>query len=519
MTDGSNSECGPISRRRMLKNTVDMGSLALFGGISLGPRQWVMSKVFRELSKVPNVNEKFLPDEEVDGIEVYGRRSPLNTEEDVRELHDFFNRLFLFNARIGPDSIHGDVKAATNLWEMRERLLPEKERLLQVYVKRSLYEKFEKEKKDGTGVSFPTYLKAHMDILNEFHARVYPPTKLRGKISRIIVVDDSFDDRIEGRKLPYHYYIAPYRYHFYDAPYDVDSLQTEWWDTRGDTAPDGSFQKSSFIRNEKRKGKELFIDYGRVHKWEHELFNWPDEYIENVESVPDAPKLLINHAGGTYARTPWFGYCLRRNEALKIRGYYTDPRAIGIAGQRSDSDNVLKIWGEHPERIQFYFEDEDGKPIKGKIQVSRVKTRDGVYRAEKWFEECAAATLENGVVMANQLWFEPMRSGYDETFPTNWIFQVSTNDGRNYLLHFPVAAFNMTKLEGHNRANYKIRFYNGSLDLSNVKTQVLNMTPTNYPLYFQDESLKYASMDVDGTPWHFEWRNSPESLGYGTDKS
>lgn len=496
MIDGTSSEFSSMTRRDMLKKTGAASAAAvLSGGILLDPQRLVTSLVVNGSPTVPNMIENFLPNEEVDGIEIYGTRNPLNTEEDVKKLHGFFNQRFLFAAYYTPEfNGRKDVKNQS-IWEAREKMLPDKERFLQVYVKRSLYGKFEREKKDGTGLSFPSYLKAHMDTLNKFHEDADPPTQLRGKIGRILVVDDTFDDRLSIHKeIPG------------SIPNDMDAIWREWWDTRGDISPkNGEHEESSKIRIEKIKDKDVKVDYGRIHEWEHQLFNWPDEYVENVDKRDFQPDFTVSYSGANFGRTPWFGYCLGRNEKLKIRGYYSDPRAIGIAAQRADiKESALSIWGERPKDITINFIDNNGKPINGVVSVSRVKTANGNYYGKKWFEKCELIEDCNGTMEASDKWFEPMRGGYDMTYPTNWIFKINGRDGRRYLLHMPVAAFNMSKLAGKENANYTIKFYGDGKGISE-KTQTLTMMPTLYPLPVQDSADKYASMDVDGTEFSFEW--------------
>ena len=494
MVDGPGGELPSMTRREMLKLSGVAGAAAVVApDLSIDPKQWLWSKVASGPPAVPNEMEKFLPDEEVDGIEIYGIRNPLNTEEDVKKLHDFFNQRFLFQAYFSPGIVGRRKESPQSIWEIREKLMPEKERLLQIYVKHSLYEKFEKEKQDGTGLSFSSYMKTHMDILNRFHEEATPPTKPRGKIGRIIVVDDEFDDRVQKHKnIP-------------GIPNDMDAIWKEWWDTRGDISPKGEHEESSKIRTDKIEDKDVKVDYGRIHEWEHQLFNWPDEYVENVDKKDIQPDFIMSYSGATFGRTPWFGYCLGRNEKLKIRGYYTDPRSIGIAGQRADvKDSAVSIWGERPKDITINFVDNNGKSINGVVSVSRVKTANGDYYGKKWFEECDLIEDCKGTLNASDKWFEPMRGGYDMTYPTNWIFKINGRDGRRFLLHMPVAAFNMSKMVGKENANYTIKFYGDGNSISE-KTQTLTMVPTPYPLPAQDSSDKYASMDVDGTDVRFEW--------------
>lgn len=447
-----------------------------------------------------------IKNEVIDGIEVYGANQPVNSEAEFQKLNGYFNEQF--NTTLNKLVSLRNLPPISDKWQQRELVLNSDERYLQVVVSKSVYDNFQKLKYEN--ISLPEWLNVHIKVMNDFIENTKPASSLKIVLSRIIVVNDSFDGRLDvHQEVP-------------DSASDIDGNWNIWSDLRGDVNPkNNQIEKSAFLRQTSVHGKNILIDYGMIHEWDHILLNWPDEYIQNVEGIPHTPDFIIEGAGGTYSRTPWFGYDLIRNQQLKIRGYYTDPRAMGTLGLKQHSDYekneaAISVWGEHPTNNLFNIKDAEGNPINGEVEILKNHNQGSGYYGTKNMTSYEKLHLNNGVLQVDEGWFEPERSGYDVTYPTNWILKIVSGE-KQYIIHIPTAVFNITKLSGIDNGVYTLQFEVNKITDS-TQTQVLSITPSVYPGEFDGKTTPYATMNVEGSSESYSWGISDQVLRYGMPK-
>ena len=459
----------------------------------------------------------------LDGIDIYGTNEAISSTTELQQLTDQINDQFLIDNGLKPEP-------QLNEFEVRQKLLDESERYLQVIVKKALFDNFESQNttKDGIEVKtdFINWIKDHMEIFNNFTSQGEPKTDLKAKIKRIIVVHDDFDDRF-----PSHQNVAI-------TTLDTDAQWAFFWDVRGDVDPTtNESQALSFLRPTFVNGRIVTIDYGVIHEWTHMLYNLPDQYIFNSEKfsyspVDLIPPFLMSQGGMMYDRSPWFYYALKYIRDNNIRGYYTDERAMGIIGQSSlkeDQTTVLDIFKQHPKTNRFVIKDADDQLLEAQITVLKSRNdRDGNYYNPKNFEPCYNGQVINGVFELDADIFASFgavdfagRSVIQ--WPTNFVFEITTSKGDKAILHFPVVIFNIASLAGLDEASYSLQLLNTDAT-SSTNQQVMQMsefTPEQMNIHYPYEAVNipYAQLDIDNIPVSFHWIMADPKIGEIQDRS
>lgn len=478
-----------------------------------------------EFIPTPEPNPMLLTPEIVHDVEVYGLNEKIQSLEQVNNLYLYFDRQF-------EEKLPESVKQKDR-FEQRDYLLNPNERYLEVVVRQSTYQSF-LDRKAETGVDFAEWIKMHNDVLNRCMENAKPPSNLKVRLLRIVVVDDNFetnpskyskdidatwfiskDYRVDQRKET----IQGYFWSFY---HDRDGNLIFRWPPGGDKI-ERTYKYPP--KNDSLAGKDgVWLDIGIPHELSNYALNLIDEYLFKVYSVPPLFrfKKFIYETGAFHEPwiSPYLAYLLIRNQEKEIRGFYTDPKSFALA-------NVKEFpFGEIPNKVGLIIR-VNGEEFNGRISVHTVRLpflthiTPPLYcyyppdyfkqypRKDKTFSLEPDQESDKGNFDLDSNLFTLQKIKEDGTLapPSNWILRIENSSLRREL-HLPAAAFNMSKIAGKDQAHYEINFT--GYDDPSKKTQILQLVDeSDLDGYLEDckkrDDKPYAQMKVDGTNTWFVW--------------
>lgn len=455
----------------------------------------------------------------VHDIEVYGLGQPISNQSEIDALYEYFNSLFsrklsslLENQARESDSSDWKTKVPANRWEERDLVLDPNKRYLEVVVPRSIYEEF-LANRDKNGVDFVEWIKLHVEVLNLMIEKAKPAVPLEVKLSRILVVEDSFrenpsgyDKNIDGSWLVNRNPFDPADWQYPLAP----ALSKISWDEQGNIVIEGKnffdwIKKDyAFIAHKgffSSSGHSL-IYMPMIHEWGHIILNFPDEYIFNIISGPlRFPRMYLDTGYLNNPEiSPYLGLILQKNHAERIRGYYTHPEGIGYMHFSEKFP-----YGFFPGRITLSFK-EVGFPTEGKISVWKGLGMCSYYEAVS-FGDSPFQEETNRCLLLDRECLSGRLYGKDIIYPTSFYISLAGRT-RIFDVYLPSVAFNMSKLAGNEEANYVIEF--SGYDDPSKDAQLLKIVDEQDLDGFMKQSLKnndipYALMRVSGTASWFVW--------------
>ena len=473
----------PLSRRDFLKlAAVGVGVIPTLGSKGRLLNEFLKTTVDRKESTV------------IDGVEVYGTDNPFKTEQEVNDLYKNFDDKF--------DSLVTPELKGKSLWEQRERLLPRNERLLEIVVTQSAYKDFVPE--DNTnGVDFVGFMHQHVDLLNRVIENSEMPNLPKAKLKRVIIVDDAYGNPFRHSKD-----IDASR--FVDSSFDkITSRGSYIWLFQTDDSKNLVLKKrQKYVFPQKAdslNGKRGMVDCGEIHEWMHLLYNIPDDYILNVDAGNLKQFLRPLTFVDPYIN-PFLLYIIKQNQEKGIRGYYSDPKGLGM---ETDIENESAIYLIRPEKVKISCESVS------EIQITKARFVPGKdkpsYYLPKTFPDLPDQTsVSNHLDLANEF-FSHQPIGFEtrtiELVPT--VFQIKVmKDSKEKKLFLPTPVFLMTKLAGIENAEYKIHFSKDATEkIESLNLQLVPERNLNQLLKELGEQgeVEYARMKIEGTPFLSIW--------------
>ena len=493
----------PISRRDFLK----LATVGLASGAIIGAR---LRSLIRDAGSSNSTPERGLPEpnkspeplpltpETIDGVEVYGLNEKLSSEEDVRRFYSYLDRQFEEKKGV----------KITDKRSQRKELLAPNERYLEVVVRKSAYDSFLQKKKE-TGVSFPEWIRMHVDVLNRCMDNAKPPAEAHAVLRRILVIEDempkSFWDEDAYKKGKGYALDAAWTRFNEGFPIDTDVS----WAVADDYREIGGsyfwtfdhvngktvFHSLSLTtielpdRNDSLAGKDgIKLDIGLTHEWIHRLLNLPDEYAQDLRDDTQRFKRFLMGTGSFHEPyfSPYLSCLMRNNIKLRARNYYYDNRGE-------------VCFNDRPETIQVDVE--IGKRVGRDFRID-LRNIDFV-EGSRYGREIVSGKpdqVSNGT---------SIRFGKDllKSQNNSWVLKVS---GKNLSreLYLPPSMFNMSKLAGLNSATYSITFTD--YDDPTKTTQEIKLVDDSdidkfLKLKTEEDDLPYAKMKVEGTGTWFVW--------------
>ena len=502
MSEGDNKEDKHIiSRRDFLKLAGLTGAAGLLVGTGLGK----LASNTLEKRDSSNIEPLALIPEIVDGVEVYGLKEKITSASTVDRFYAYLDDQFAKtnNIQIG------------NIREQRKELLSPNERYLEVTVRRSAYDSFS-QKQTETGVSFPEWIKIHVDVMNRCMKEARPPFEMKAVLRRILVVDDNATKEFwnenayrQGSPLGSALDCA-WKRRFLPFSFDTDeswaiaddyreSGGVNFWEFRHENGktiigiPTGNVPFERYFEfpeeNDSLSDKDnIKFDMGLVHEWSHYLLNLPDEYAQDVH---DASQRFKDFTFGTesfhapYIST-YLAYLMRENIILNARNCYF----------RGDNRGGSGSFNERPREVEITAQFRKPELVSSRIEVRRVRLLDDDYYGRKMVPENA-----DQVSKTDSLKFaEDLFQGESNC----WLIRiVSGQTTREVFL--PAAAFNMSKIAGLESAKYNLVF-NGCDDIERTKQEVKLVEDADMDEFFKNsQDPPYAKMKVKGTDTWFVW--------------
>jgi len=493
MSENNGKEDIPrISRRDFLRLAGAVAGAAVLGGLGLG----------NLIVKNPDVFHKeplALTPEIVDGVEVYGLKEKITSAATVERFYAYLD---------------GQFAGANHVWIMdkerqRKEVLDPNERYLEVVVRRSAYDSFV-QKQAETGVSFPEWIKIHVDVMNRCLKAAKPPVEMKAVLRRILVVEDEatkefWDESAyrQGNSLGSALDCA-WVNRFYPFSFDTDESWAvaddyrdsgggKFWEFRhedGKTiigSPPGKVPFDYFYEfseeNDSLSGKNnISFDMGLIHEWSHYLLNLPDEYAQDVH---DATQRFKDFTFGTESfeapsMSPYLAYLMRENIRLKARNAFSD-----------DSRRTENSFRDHSGEVEIVV------VANSRVEVRRVNLLDGSFYRGKSVSTGADQTSEtNSLKLGDNLFRGKINC---------WLVKnVDSQTTREVFL--PAAAFNMSKIAGLESVKYSLAF-TGFDDTQKTKQEVklVDDADINKILDNYQDSPVYARMKVEGTSTWFVW--------------
>jgi len=191
--------------------------------------------------KHPSINENRSNERAAFGeIEIIGADKPISNQEDFLALERRLSEGFDLKVKQAAEA--KGIKVPPTRAEKRELVMPVNERLLHVFVTKRVFDKFQEEKQSGS-LGFIEWFQKHIDQMNSEVKGNPNSSNLRAVFKRVIIVDDSYDDRLKTKKeLP-------------PTLIDVDGSWFTSFDYRGDIHPQtGKEDKSAYIRRKNDVG-------------------------------------------------------------------------------------------------------------------------------------------------------------------------------------------------------------------------------------------------------------------------
>jgi len=439
----------------------------------------------------------------VHGIKVYGLETKIDTLEKAKELSLAFD--WEFESELPSDVLIKDK------WEQREFLMPKELRFVEFVVTESTYNEFLK-KKEETGVDYVEWVQIHLDLMNRV-AKTQPGLEnFRVEIKRVIVVADSF------KSSPIDYTKDIDGMWFNNEDYRFKTENTSGYRWRVNRQENGDLLFHSVISETDGRKDEvtlppdqdllqevannLLIDCGLTHELSHLIWNLPDEYVFDSYETPFIYKAFSYRTGSFTSPelSPYLKTLLLRNKNENIRGYYTDPRAIGLA---SFSDKFI-FYGLVPKKVTFQI---DGVTDLTIFRSSFVKAD---YYATKTFSGVTGIiSISDGSFVLPEEAFTPQIVDEKEFYSTVYVLQTMSGENLKEL-YFPVSLLNIPAIIGEEEANYKIAFTGYEPDTAFNYTQVMEYVEAGEMesyLARKNQILEplYATMIIPGTKTTVVW--------------
>lgn len=486
------------------------------------------------IDEEPDIPESLFTPETVHGVEVYGLRSPLDSDEKMQSLYDFFDAKFLIENDI---PISEDV--LTNRNEIRKEHLSPNKRFLEVVITQSAYKEFLLAQ-DETGVDFVEWEKAHVDLLNILMENAKPKTDMRASIRRILIVDDTYvasfwakpslEKSKDAKETQVQLDLAWARKFKDRYPLDIDSswaiasdyrdsLRKFLWkasklednlillernNTQYSTRNKFTYpiEEYAFLRSLLIREASVDFDIGQIHEWSHFLLNTPDESRQNVDGIgPYRFKNFFFETGNFQVPwvSPFISMILTRNMNEKLRNpwgkdsmvfnYDGRPSNIGISFERFNNANGNINLRVYPLHI---------KGTNGPEYLTSVRS----------FSETPDGVSSDVLINLGSNVFEKEGT----LIPPVVLFTL--DEGENHKeIYMPAAAFIMSDLAGVDNANYEVEFFElddaQSEDDKNLQAVYL-VDESDYVDFYNTSVEKgdtlYAKMIVPGTSTIFVWK-------------
>jgi hypothetical protein len=499
MSENSDKEDIPrISRRDFLKLAGTVAGVAVLGGWGLGDL----------IKRTPDVFHKeplALTPEIVDGVKVYGLKEKITSADTVEHFYAYLDSQFA---------------TANHVWIMdkvrqRKEVLNPNERYLEVIVRRSAYDSFV-QKQAETGVSFPEWIKIHVDVMNRCLKAVKPPVEMKAVLRRILVVEDEatkgfWDESAYrqggamGSALD-----SAWLNRFYPFSFDTDdswAIADDYRETGGGKpwefrhadgktiigSPPGKAQFDRYYEfpeeNDSLSGKNnITFDMGLIHEWSHYLLNLPDEYAQDVH---DATQRFKDFTFGTESfeapeMSPYLAYLMRENLKLNARNAFT-----------IDNRKTVNSFRDHPREVEIMTQSQDPSITNCRVEVRRVRLLDSSYYGGKSVPENADQVSETNLIKFDSSLFQGSSN----------CWQIKNVDGQTVREVFlPAAAFNMSKIAGLESVKYTLAF-SGFDDTQKTKQEVKLVDDADIGKILDNsqDSPVYARMKVEGTSTWFVW--------------
>lgn len=493
----------PMTRREFLglalRTCLAGGALAL----GLGSKEKDRTQSITETS----LTEKVFTPEIIDGVPVYGFNEKIDNLDKVESLYNQLDKEY--------ERTH-NIKILDK-YKQRKELLNPNERYLEVVVFKSTYESFQRRETE-TNVTFVEWIKMHVDAMNLCFSNAKPSSDLKAVLRRIIVLEEGTLDPI----FDMNQYLqgktstgpdGPYHQHFVfskKSPLDTDESWVVGSDYRVNTQknidnynkggcfwscdsidgkiyfghPPGSEAKSR-IRVYPDHGSSLtnkmgvWMDFGMTHEWLHYLFNLPDEYGYDIYSNGE-PKAYIST--GSFHEpyvSPYLSILSQNHIKKKLR----DPihEGCGIGYTISDIPEEIDLTTDENIGIQAMrtLRVEEGKGSYFPIEPDYISTDKSIKKNKSELTKNNAHALQLSL----------------------------TQNGQEKQLYIPYLAFNMSKLNGKEKAEYKIKI----LDEIKDTAQYITIADKSdiQPLVKEIERVNHmspvAKMDIDGTNASYVW--------------
>lgn len=492
MSERQGFDLSGLSRRDFLKIAGITAGAGLVEGIGL-----------YEYKKNPDIFHKKpleLTPEIVSGVEVYGLKEKITSADMVDKLYAYFDEKFANENGIN----------ITNKVEQRKELLNPNERYLEVSVRRSAYDSFT-EKQNATGMSFPEWIKIHVDIMNRILKSAEPALDIKVVLRRIIVMEDKaageFWDESrfrDGAAIGSAFDVA-WKDRFYPFCIDTDHSWAIADDYRGSGGayfwefhhecnktifgtPVGKFPyiviKELPDENDSLSGKNyVSFDMGLIHEWSHYVLNLPDEYTMDVHdpAVRFKDFTLGSSNFSVPEMSPYLTYLMKENIGTRSRDHYVADR--------------WRWASKLPREISLTSEIINEERQTNHIEVRRVNLLGGSYYREKKVSD-EADGVAPGVIKFGERLFKGKSNC--------WLVR-NVKGGMSREIFLPMAAFNMSKIAGLDKVTYHLTF-SGYDDPKKEKQEVVFLNEKNMADYvYNSKDSLYAKMKVEGTDVWFLW--------------
>ncbi len=467
------SEIKKFSRRQFGKYSLaSAGSLALAG-----------IETRNVLSQIENKPTGNIESEIIKGVEVFGLKSPLKTSDEFIQFEKKLNQnIDLQIKQLYPDLLQNPK----NRFEKYRLIAPLNERLLQLSVTKRVWEKFAQGAEQG-GLDLLDWIDANITEMNRKIQTNPYPVDLKTVLKRVIVVDDSLAE--DPKKNP--------------PPMSV-GVDGNWFmdfDYRGDIHPQTkNYTASGFIRSIKKNGNNVLIDEGLIHEWMHQLYNWPDEYVQDLhEKDPQLkiPDLTVN--GGLEGDSAWAGAFLQKIKAKNVRGYYTDERGIGVRQSKDRSDNITSVWGELPENSNIALTYLNNEPLMVPVAFYRSHSSSPNYYKDKYLQKTQVAASSELPIQLDKGLFIPDKFD-NETAP---VLNISVGLPNDRFIHIPIGAFNLAKWAGEENPSFKIQILNPNQE--SERRQLMHYVSEANKSEFEKDKSILAQMLIPGTSIYCIW--------------
>lgn len=530
-------ERGPryLNRRNLLKFSVASLSAGILSKCVSSPTPECADK-HKVVSEPSSNSEAFLEPEIVHGIEVYGLKDSIATEDQVLAFYRHFDDKLLYEKCLWDIDL-GDKRP------LRNEFFPLHERRLEVVVRKSIYDDYAS-KREAIGGDFVESIKMEVDLLNRWFKQTKPSTAMRAKLRRILVVaDDSFQPErndpfmdqpywgwggkfvpnypidIDGSwevakdpcpASPEELYPLPFEkddweradyfefYHFLintDKKGNLNAIwppQTKWFEKDRE----GSFVFSP--EEDSLKGKSgVLLNWGRMHEWGHLLFQTPDEYWFDIKNNSQLPFRFSEFVFATD----------HRDYNPRISSYTAMLLETKLKRNKDGKEEGFPL-DEGPDEVEFKFKDPLGKPMEGRYYIykNRLGT-NGYYKDSFLGRSDEKGTSSEVKILDGSPLLEKRGNDNIYPYPGNWIIRV-INEGIEAEVVVPTAAFNMSRWAGVNKATYSIDFTGH--EYPDKKKQIMQIVDeSDLNEYLKNRSAEndpvYAKMKVDGTSLWFIW--------------